>query len=106
MEFNTILILALLAGITIAFLYGLKRLLDAEAYNNLTNKIVMYIAKAETDIKGEKRGNERLNEVVKNITNTATERERKLLKKINTKALVNTIFTKVVAPAIIGKVVR
>ena len=103
MELSTILLIALLLGTVWLFLYGLKRLLDAETFYTLTNKMVAYIVKAEKDIIGYKKGNERLNEVVDNITKSANKAERKLLSKLNVQSVINTLFTTIVAPIILKK---
>jgi hypothetical protein len=106
MDFNTIIFTALFLGILLAFLYGLKRILDAETFKTLTNKIVAYIIKAEQEIQGYKKGTERLNEVVENVIANATTRERKLLNKINVKGLVTNIFTYVVSPIFFKRAMR
>ena len=103
MEMNTIILLAIFLGIVWLFFYGMKKLLDAETYKTLTNKIVAYIIKAEADISGFNKGKERLNDVVCNITKTATRTEQKLLKKIDTPSLVTSIFTGIVAPILFKK---
>jgi len=103
MEIGTVFIIALLFGTIWLFLFGLKKVLDADAYQSLTNKIVAYIVKAEIDIQGEKRGNERLNEVVYNITSTATKTEKKLLKKLHIYDVVINTFDKVVVPILFRK---
>jgi len=104
MDLSTILLIALLLGTIWLFLFGLKKVLDAETYKTLTNKIVAYIVKAENDIYGYKKGNERLNEVVENITKSATKSERKLLQKTNVQALVSNVFSSVVMPIVFKKV--
>ena len=104
MDLTTILLIALLFGTIWLFLFGLKKVLDAETYKTLTNKIVAYIVKAENDIYGYKKGNERLNEVVENITKSANKAERKLLQKTNIQALVSNVFSSVVMPIVFKKV--
>ena len=104
MDLSTILLIALLLGTIWLFLFGLKKVLDAETYKTLTNKIVAYIVKAENDIYGYKKGNERLNEVVENITKSANKAERKLLQKTNIQALVSNVFSSVVMPIVFKKV--
>jgi len=98
MDFHNIMLIATVLGTIWLFLYGLKWILDAETYKTITNKIVAYIIKAEQDIQGYKQGAERLNEVVKCITTTATPVEKKFLKRINLPSLVTSIFTGIVTP--------
>jgi hypothetical protein len=106
MEINTIVAIALLTSIAVAFLYCLKRILDAETFQRLTGKIVAYIIKAEQDILGHKMGAERLDEVIKNVNETADKTEQRLLRKTNAKALVSNIFTGVVAPILFKRIIR
>jgi hypothetical protein len=106
MEFNTILLLTALLGVIWLFLFGLKRILDAETYKSITNKIVAYIVKAEIDIQGISKGNERLNEVVHNLIATSDERERKLLRRINVQKLVTNVFNGVVVPILFRRGIR
>jgi len=103
MEIGTVFIIALFFGTIILFLFGLKKVLDAEAYQSLTNKIVAYIVKAEIDIQGEKRGIERLHEVVHNVVTTASKSEKKLLKKLHLHHVVITIFDNIVVPILFRK---
>jgi hypothetical protein len=106
MSFYTILLLAVLLGVIMLFLFGLKRILDAETYKSITNRIVAFIVKAEIDIQGISKGKERLDEVVQNITETATEKERKLLQKIDAKKLVSNVFSSVVVPILFKRGIR
>ena len=103
MEFTTIILITILFGITLLFLYILKSVLDAETFRLLTSKIVAHIVKAENDIQGDKRGIERMYYVMDNITNTATKKERKILNKLNVPELVTGIFTTVVSPILFKK---
>ena len=104
MNFTTILLVAVSLGVAWLFLYGLKRILDAEVYNTLTARIVALICKAEIEITGFQKGEKRLKEVVANVEAFATEKEKKLLKKLRLPSLVTTIFKSVVLPIFAHKV--
>ena len=103
MDFNTLILIIVTLGVIWLFLYGLKRILDAETYKTLTNRIVAYIVKAEADIQGVKKGTERLYDVMDNVILTANKREKKLLKTLNLPTLVTSIFTGIVTPILFKK---
>ena len=104
MEYNGLMMMGILFIMICLFLYVLKRLLDAEAYRELTNKIVAYICKAEQEIVGVKKGEERLEAVVRSIGATASGREKRILQKLNAVSLVRGLFRGVVFPAILKRI--
>ena len=106
MSFTVILLVAALLGTIWLFLYGLKKVLDAEAYQALTNKIVALICKAEIDITGFKKGEKRLEKVCELASQILSASEQQLVnKKGGLKKVVNGIFkvVKVVLPFVAAK---
>jgi len=104
MDFNTFILIAGTLGVIWLFLFGLKKILDAETYKTLTNRIVAYIVKAEVDIQGLKKGTERLYDVMDNINLTASPKEKKLLKRVDLPNLITNLLTGIVTPILFKKV--